>query len=116
MNGPSRKKPLFGWTSYTSPHLANEVMDSYNSPLCLIPQAQRLHSVKTNMKKSIIRIIPVAAGARQPIRFGPITLLPGRATVDFLVPGLPPPAPGSRRVAFSVEQLRADVNDAPHRP
>ena len=61
MNKPSRTNPVFGGTSYTSPHLANEVGDSCHSSLRLIPQAQRLRSVKTNMKTSIIRIIPVAA-------------------------------------------------------
>ena len=61
MNEPSRTNPVFGGTSYTSPHLANEVRDSRNSPLRLIPQAHRLRSVTTNMKKSIIQIIPVAA-------------------------------------------------------
>src|SRR5438034_3731753 len=57
MNEPSRTNPVFGGTSYTSPHLTNEARDSCNSSLRLIPQARRLRSVKTNMKKSIIQII-----------------------------------------------------------
>ena len=60
MNEPSRTNPVFGGTSYTSPHLTNEARDWCNSSLRLIPQARRLRSVKTNMKKSIIQIIPVA--------------------------------------------------------